>query len=128
MEGTEGTGRIGPIMEYFSGIPDPRKDINKKYPLCEIVVITILAVLSFAKGWEDIERYGKAKRQWLSQFLELKEGIPKHDVYRRIFGVLKPELLEECFMNWVRAIKQNVLREITYSRTHVRGPPYYPAE
>ena len=43
-------------MGYFSDIPDPRKEINKKYPQYEIVAITILAVMSFAKGWEDIER------------------------------------------------------------------------
>ena len=101
-----------PIMEYFSVIPDPRSKINRKYPLYEIVVITILAVMSFAKGWEDIERYGKAKRKWLAKNLELKNGIPKHDVYRRVFTILKPELLEACFMNWVRAIKQNTWREI----------------
>ena len=108
MEGEERPAQLGPIMEYFSCIPDPRKDINKIYPLNEVVAITILAVLSLAKGWEDIERYGIAKREWLSKFLELKEGIPKHDVYRRIFTVLDPELIESCFMNWVRAIRQNI--------------------
>ena len=80
MNGNESTGRVVPMMEYFSGIPDPRNKINRKYPLYEIVAITILAVMSFAKGWEDIERYGKAKRRWLSKHLELKYVIPKHDV------------------------------------------------
>ena len=103
--------RIESIMGYFSDIPDPRTTINRKYPLYEIVAITILAVLSFAKGWEDIERYGKAKCRWLSKHLELKNGIPKHDVYRRVFTVLKPEFIETCFMNWVRAIRQDVPRE-----------------
>jgi predicted transposase YbfD/YdcC len=103
---------IKPIMEYFSGIPDPRKEINKKYPLDEVVAITILAVLSFAQGWEDIERYAKAKKEWLSKYLALKHGIPKHDVYRRVFTALRPELLENCFMNWVRAIKKEIPREI----------------
>ena len=103
---------IVPIMEYFSVIPDPRSEVNRKYPLYEIVVITILAVMSFAKGWEDIERYGKAKKKWLSKHLELKNGIPKHDVYRRVFNTLKPELIETCFMSWVRVIKQNTVREI----------------
>jgi predicted transposase YbfD/YdcC len=111
-EGEERVEGIRPIMGYFSAIPDPRSEINKLYPLYEIIVITILAVLSFAKGWEDIQRYGEAKREWLSKFLELKHGIPKHDVYRRVFNVLNPELIESCFMNWVRAIKQNTEREI----------------
>jgi predicted transposase YbfD/YdcC len=110
--GGESGGSTKPIMGYFSAIPDPRSKINRLYPLYEIIAITILAVLSFAKGWEDIERYGKAKRKWLSKFLELKHGIPKHDVYRRVFNVLKPELIEACFMNWVRAIKQETAREI----------------
>ena len=103
---------VVPIMDYFSGIPDPRSTINRLYPLDEVVVITILAVMSFAKGWEDIERYGRAKRKWLKKYLKLKHGIPKHDVYRRVFTVLKPELIEACFMNWVRAIKVNAEREI----------------
>ena len=79
-EGGERSGRIGPIMEYFSAIPDPRKEINKRYPLYEVIVITILAVMSFAKGWEDIQRYGQAKPECLSKFLEMKAGVPKHDV------------------------------------------------
>ena len=111
-EGEGGKRRVAPIMDYFSGIPEPRHKINRKYPLYEIIAITILAVMSFAKGWEDIERYGKAKRAWLSKFLELKNGVPHHDGYRRVFTVLKPGLIEECFMNWVRAIKQDLQREI----------------
>ena len=45
-----------PITDYFSGIKDPRTNRNKllKYPLVEVIVITILAVISSAKGWEDI--------------------------------------------------------------------------
>ena len=113
MEGREeGKNRVAPIMGYFSGIPDPRHKINRKYPLYEIITITILAVMSFAKGWEDIERYGKAKRVWLSKFLGLKNGVPHHDVYRRVFTVLKPELIGECFMNRVRAVKQDIKQEI----------------
>jgi predicted transposase YbfD/YdcC len=110
--GEASNGRKIPIMEYFSEIPDPRNKVNRIYPLHEIIVITILAVVSFAKGWEDIERYGEAKREWLSKYLTLEFGIPKHDVYRRVFNVLQPELIETCFMNWVRSIKENTCREI----------------
>ncbi|MDR0378004.1 MAG: transposase family protein, partial [Spirochaetaceae bacterium] len=47
-------------MTYFSVIRDPRIERNKLYPLHEVIVITILAVIAMAQGWEDIERYGKA--------------------------------------------------------------------
>jgi hypothetical protein len=91
-----------PIMAYFPGIPDPRKEINRKYPLQEVIAITILAVMSFARGWEDIQRYGEAKQEWLGKFLKLEHGIPQHDVYRRVFCALKPKLIENCLGNDIK--------------------------
>ncbi|MDR2246302.1 MAG: ISAs1 family transposase [Treponema sp.] len=78
----------------------------------EVIAITLLAVMAFAKGWEDIELYGKTKKAWLKRFLPLKQGIPKHDVYRRVFNRLNPRDIERCFMAWVRAIKQEKEREV----------------
>jgi hypothetical protein len=65
---------IMPIMSYFSVIRDPRVERNKLYPLYEVIVITILAVIALAQGWEDIERYAKAKERWLRRFLKLDNG------------------------------------------------------
>jgi hypothetical protein len=90
-----GETKTEPIMAYFSV---PRQEVNKLYPLEEVIAITILAVMSFARGWEDIRRYGESKKAWLSKFLKLKHGIPKHDVYRRVFNRLVPEEIEQCFM------------------------------
>ena len=103
---------IPPIIDFFNDIKDPRIDRKKCYPLIEVIVITLLAVMAFAKGWEDIELYGKTKKAWLQRFLPLKHGIPKHDVYRRVFNRLNPQDIERCFMAWVRAIKQDKEREV----------------
>lgn len=107
-----GERKVLPIVAYFEDIADPRIDRKKKYPLIEVIVITMLAVMSFAHGWEDIERFGQAKIKWLSKFLKLEHGIPKHDVYRRVFRVLNPEVIEKCFMNWVRSIAMAIGHEI----------------
>jgi hypothetical protein len=88
----------------FNDIKDPGIDRKKCYPLIEVIVITLLAVMAFARGWEDIELYGKTKETWLKQLLPLKHGIPKHDVYRRVFNRLNPKDIERCFMAWVRAV------------------------
>jgi hypothetical protein len=80
-----------PLMTCFSVTGDPRIEHNKLYPLYEVIVITILAVTATAQGWEDIERYGKAKLAWLGKFLSLEHGIPCHDVYRRVMGRIKPK-------------------------------------
>jgi predicted transposase YbfD/YdcC len=105
--------KLPPLMEYFSNIEDPRRETkNKKYPLIEVIVIAFLAVMSGADGWESIERYGLMRKKWLGKFLALKEGISKHDVYRRVLCAIHSELLETCFMNWVRDIKQDIKREV----------------
>jgi hypothetical protein len=57
-------------------IKDPRLERNKAYPLLEVMVITLLAVMASAEGWEDIEKYGKAKEGGLKKFLPLEHGIP----------------------------------------------------
>ena len=106
------TQPIPPLIDFFKDIKDPRIERNKDYPLIEVIVITLLAVMAFAEGWEDIEKYGKAKESWLKTFLPLKQGIPKHDVYRRVITRLKTEAIEQCFMAWVRSIKQNINREV----------------
>ena len=108
-----GNSKLPPLMDYFTNIKDPRRETkNKKYPLIEVIVIAFLAVISGADGWESIERYGVMREKWLRKFLDLKEGIPKHDVYRRVFGAIQSELLETCFMNWVRDIKRNIKQEV----------------
>ena len=68
--------------------------------------------MAFVEGGEDIETYGLAKQLWLRQFLPLKNGIPKHDVYRRVFIRLQPTVIEQCFMAWVTDIRQQVQKEI----------------
>ncbi|MDR1251692.1 MAG: ISAs1 family transposase, partial [Treponema sp.] len=103
---------VPPIIGFFNSIKDPRIERKKCYPLIEVIVITLLAVMAFAKGWEDIELYGTTKAAWLKQFLPLKNGIPPHDVYRRVFNRLDPREIERCFMAWVRAIKRDKEREV----------------
>jgi predicted transposase YbfD/YdcC len=104
--------KVAPIMAYFSKLEDPRSEINKLHPLETVVAITILAVMSFAKGWEAIQQYAEAKKEWLSKFLDLTNGVPSDDVYRRVFSALKPETVEECFVNWVREIKKEYNKEV----------------
>jgi hypothetical protein len=103
---------VSPIIGFFADIKDPRIDRKKWYPLIEVIVITLPAVMAFAKGWEDIELYGETRKAWLKRFLPLEHGIPKHDVYRRVFNRLNPVEIERCFMAWVRAIKQDKEREV----------------
>jgi hypothetical protein len=52
---------------------------TRRHLLIDIVLIAVAAILSGAKDWDNIERYGKAKQEWLKSFLALPHGIPSHD-------------------------------------------------
>ena len=102
----------GSFSTYFDDLPDPRVDRTKQHLLKDILVITILAVIAGADGWEDIENYGLSKQQWLEEFLELPNGIPSDDTFRRVFEKLDPQALEKKLSQWLPKILGSVFQEI----------------
>ena len=89
------------FMSHFSIIEDPRIERCKKHKLLDILFLTVSAVLSGARGWEDIEVFGHAKREWLQRFIELPNGIPRHDTIARVMARLEPNILQQCFFQWM---------------------------
>lgn len=100
------------LSSYFNEIKDPRVNRTKKHLLKDILVIAILAVIAGAEGWEDIENYGYAKEQWLSEFLELPHGIPSDDTFRRVFERINPIALSECLTRWVQQLIPSLEQKI----------------
>ena len=74
--------------------------------MLDIIGLTICAVIGGADSWVDIENYGQAKQEWLEGFLKLPNGIPSHDTIARLFAALNPEVLQECFLEWVKTVAQ----------------------
>ena len=100
------------IINYFSILEDPRIERNKKHSLIDIIVLTVCAVVSGAETWEDIEDYGESRIEWLKRFLVLENGIPSHDTIRRLFIRLDPEGLQQCFIQWVEAVREQTEGDI----------------
>jgi predicted transposase YbfD/YdcC len=100
------------LSTYFDNIQDPRVDRTKQHLLKDIIIITILAVIAGADGWEDIENYGLSKQEWLEEFLELPNGIPSDDTFRRVFEKLDPKILEDKLCQWLQKIMGSVSSEI----------------
>ena len=96
------------LVSCFSSIPDFRVNRNKRHNLVDILVIAVCAVICGADSWNAIEKFGKAKHDWFSQFLELPNGIPSHDTFNRVFALLSPDIFRESFIGWVNEMA-NVL-------------------
>lgn len=100
------------LVQCFENLSDPRNTSVIDHKLIDIIVITVLAVLCGANGFNEIETFGKSKEKWLGKFLELPNGIPSHDTFNRVFGALNPNEFHKCFIDWVDTLYENISREI----------------
>ena len=92
------------IVEHFQTLEDPRIERTKKHLLLDILIIAVCTLLTGGEGFQDMELFGKSKRQWLQTFLALPHGIPSHDTFGRVFARLNPARFQECFLSWTRAV------------------------
>jgi len=89
------------ILTHFSSIPDPRMRRKQRHQLGDIFFITLCAVICGADNWVAIEAFGKAKKAWLVDVLNLKHGIPSHDTLGKVFAAIDHAFFSECFSRWV---------------------------
>jgi predicted transposase YbfD/YdcC len=100
------------LGQYLSTIEDPRCSGKIEHRLLDILVIAVRAVIACAESWDDIALYGRSKLAWLKTFLELPNGIPSHDTFRRVFMLIDPEGFEAGFATWVGALTAGFEREV----------------
>lgn len=94
------------IVKYFKDIKDYRQIGKIDYPLTEILVISVLAVLCGAEGYADIYQFAKMKLELLKKFLKLENGVPSQDTFERIFRYIKPKQFEKCFLKLVKDVSK----------------------
>lgn len=109
------------FISIFSKIEDPRIERNKDHKLLDIIAIAVCAAVCGADSWTDIEGFGKAKEDWLRTFLGLKNGIPSHDTFGRVFAMLDPVVFQACFQEWVMALRQKVTGVVAIDGKTARG-------
>src|SRR3954451_2285153 len=93
------------IVVHFQDLEDPRATVNRRHPLASVVVIALLAVLAGAGGPTAIARWAALKEELLSQVLDLPNGVPRKDVFRRVLMVLQPAAFQACFANWLQSLR-----------------------
>ena len=101
------------FITHFEEITDGRTDINIRYDLLDVVFLTLVAILSGAEGWQDIERFGTTKLNWLRKHRAFKEGIPRRHTIARIISGIKPDSLLSSFVSWVNELR------VTKGQSHI---------
>lgn len=108
------------FLSIFKEIDDTRVQGMIEYPLEEIILITFLAVLGNASTWNEIERFATVKEKWLKKFLKLKNGVPSHDTFRRVFGLIDKDELQDATVQFLLANLQEIKRSLKIKDTGLR--------
>src|SRR5216683_5600992 len=97
-------GEATVFLDYFKDLSDPRQRGKVTYPLAEVLLLCLLAVLGGADSFVDIARFGEKKIDLLRRFLPFRDGTPSHDHLGDIFATLDAEKFQRCFVAWVVAL------------------------
>jgi len=103
---------IETLVQHFGTVEDPRCCGKIEHRLLDILVIGVCAVIACAESWCDIALYGRSKLAWLQTFLELPNGIPSHDTFRRVFMLIDPDTFETGFTAWVGSLTASFERAV----------------
>jgi predicted transposase YbfD/YdcC len=108
MEETEadraGLAETTVFLSFFKDLPDHRQPGKVIYPLEEILLLCLLAVLAGAETFTDIARFGEKRLALLRRFRPFTNGTPAHDHLGDIFATLDAEAFRRCFVTWVSAL------------------------
>ena len=92
------------FLAHFRDMPDPRQRCKVTYPLEEVLLLCLLAVLAGAETIVDIARFGDKKIALLRRFRPFRDGTPSHDHLGDILATLDAEQFQRCFVAWVAAL------------------------
>ena len=89
-----------------ASIHDPRLNRTKKHNLADMVAIAVYAIICGADGWEDIQTVATERFDFLNACLDLQNGIPHHDTFRRVFSRINEDQLSLALSAWTAELQK----------------------
>src|SRR5215469_12616303 len=91
------------FLSHFKDLAVTRQQAKVSYPLAEILLLWLLAVMVGVKTMTEIALFGRKKLELLLRFRPFAHGTPAHDHLGDILAVLDAEQFQRCFVAWVAA-------------------------
>ena len=115
------------VTRHFAELEDPRSTINLRHPLQSVIVIALMAVLSGAEGPTGLARWAALKKGLLLAAMDLPNGVPCKDVFRRVLSTLRPEAFQACFASWLSSLRAAAGEATGVGRPRASMGPWPPA-
>ena len=131
------------LMDVLEGMEDMSRQRSVMYPLHEVLIIMLLAVICGATPYAKVEMSGIRKKEWLSTFLKLEYGIPDVCTFRNIIKeidieklhILLAEKINRKDADYIFSLKENqkklyndvklYLDDIVKDRDVIKSPNYH---
>ena len=101
--------KITDLKETITKITEPRRVRygNIRHKLSDIIIIGLCTVICGGEDYNDMEAFGLEREEWLRTFLELPNGIPDSDTFRRLFERIDPKELSDCLYDWLDVARES---------------------
>jgi predicted transposase YbfD/YdcC len=95
------------LVDALEAVPDPRRQCkNLRHRLVDVLIIGFCGVLCGCDDFVEIQEFALSKEDLFRRFLELPNGIPSHDTFRRVFQAVCPLTLQRCLIDWLQGLRQ----------------------
>lgn len=83
-----------------------------RHELCNILFITLCAVLCGANNLKEVAAYAKGRKEWLSTVLDFQYGIPSYSTFWWLFVMLDPAEFHQGFQKWITCLMESIDGEV----------------
>ena len=81
------------LRNTLDNLEDKRFEPYVEHLLSDIAMITIIGVMANADEWGEIAYFAEIKKEWLSTFLRMPNGVPSHDTIQRVMSMVDSTVL-----------------------------------
>jgi predicted transposase YbfD/YdcC len=97
------------FLESMEGIEDLRVQGRTAYPVSEILLLVLTAVISGSESWRQIQLFGAARIDYLRKFLPFENGIPSKSTIARVMSIILPAQFRLCLERWLQKIQASIV-------------------
>lgn len=97
--------QLASLLTILEEVPDPRVTATVDHDLPDLLIIALCTILCGGDSFYDMEEFGEVRLDWLKTFLRLRNGVPTHDTYNRVFQALDPEKFGDSLARWTQSVR-----------------------
>ena len=91
------------LVALITEVDDSRQPQEQSPSMESTLLIAIPTAICGTDSWTEVEFFGRRKQAWLESSWDLWHGLPSHDTFGRVFGLLNPH-------NWKPALRRGCSR------------------